>query len=231
MQAEAAAVLRLLALAVPAVLVSNSYRAALEGLQQFGRVNVIRVPFASANYLIPLVGALAGWGLQPIVAAIVVARYGAGATYFAAYLASAGVAGFGRVDLGSLLRFGGWVALSNAIIPLTVTLERYVVSGSLGPGGFRAVLGPAELITRVLIVPTAVTAALFPLLSSSFRRGAAAEAAGAIGQAVRSIMLLLAAPLALVLLLAEPLLDLWFGCPFRCRESAVYCACFHSRSS
>jgi O-antigen/teichoic acid export membrane protein len=220
-EAEAAAVLRLLALAIPAVLVSNSYRAALEGLQRFAVVNVIRVPFSSANYLVPLVGAVLGWGLEAIVAGIMVMRYLGAITYVAAYLRAADVAGFGGAELGSLLRFGGWVALSNAIIPLTVTLERYAVSGLLGPTDFAFYSAPAEVITRVLIVPTAVSAALFPLLSASFRRGAGGEAAAAIGQAVRSIMVLLAAPLAIVMLLAEPLLNLWLGAEFAAGSASV----------
>jgi O-antigen/teichoic acid export membrane protein len=220
-EAQAEAVLRLLALAIPAVLVSNSYRAALEGLQQFGRVNLIRVPFSSANYLVPLFGALGGWGLEAIVGALVVVRYLGAATYFGTYLRAAGIQSFGGRELGSLVRFGGWVALSNAIIPLTVTLERYAVSGLLGPTDFAFYSAPAEMITRVLIVPTAVSAALFPLLSASFRSGHGADAAAAIAQAVRSVMLLLAAPLAIVLLLAEPLLDLWLGPQFAASSAAV----------
>lgn len=220
-KAEAAAVLRLLALAIPAVLVSNSYRGALEGLQLFGRANLIRVPFASANYLVPLVGALLGWGLPGIVAVLAAVRYVGAGAYVAAFTGAAGVRRFGEGELASLVRFGGWVAVSNAIIPLTVTLERYVVSGQLGPEQFAYYSAPAELITRILIIPTAFSTALFPLLSDAFKRGAAQESTAAISQALRSIMLLLAPPIAAVVVLAEPALGAWLGAEFAGASAAV----------
>ncbi|HUF52073.1 MAG TPA: flippase [Longimicrobiales bacterium] len=220
-QAQATVVLRLLALAVPAVLLSNSYRAVLEGLQRFDRVNLIRVPYASANYLVPLAGALLGWGLEGIVVGLVVARYTAVAAYFLACRSAGAFTAFGRAEVRSLARFGGWVALSNAVIPLTVTLERYMVSGLRGPVDFAYYSAPAEVVLRILIIPTAFSVALFPLLSELFQQRRAKEAVAAITQALRSVMLLLAPPLAVLVLLAEPLLALWLGDDFAAISGTV----------
>jgi O-antigen/teichoic acid export membrane protein len=69
--AEATGSFYVLALDIPAILVLSSLRGVLEASQRFALVNAIRVPLATSNFVLPLVGVLLDWDLPRIVALLV----------------------------------------------------------------------------------------------------------------------------------------------------------------
>lgn len=106
---EATAVFQLLAAAVPLIVTAAAVRGVLEAAQRFDLVNVVRGPVTASNFLLPLAGVLAGWGMAVIVALLVVARAIALAAYLGLALRVAPVLarwpGRGQ-RLAPVLRFG-----------------------------------------------------------------------------------------------------------------------------
>jgi O-antigen/teichoic acid export membrane protein len=221
---EATALLRVLAAAVPAVLLSNAWRAVLEGLHRFDLVNAARAPAAAAIFLVPLIGVLLHWPLLAIVAGLVATRYAAAVLFLLLYARAVAGAAWGGVRLGeltSLLRFGGWVAVSNTVIPFVVYLERFVVSALRGPVALAYYAAPHELVSKLHLVPAAVAGVLFPAFSGLSSGGDAAGMQRRIRQGIRVIALLLAPPAAAFIVLATPLLTYWLGVDYGQLSAAV----------
>lgn len=115
---EATTTFYLLALSVPVVLVSGSFRGVLEAKQRFDLVNVVKVPTSISTFLLPLAGLIMGFNLPGIVALILLARLTA--------LSSFIVMNFRIIPelrkytcsftfFPRLFLFGGWVAVSNIV--------------------------------------------------------------------------------------------------------------------
>ncbi len=225
LQPEARAAFYALAAALPFVLLFGALRAALEGTHRFDLVNLIRTPATAATFVVPAVLAPFGVGLVGIVAVL-------GASRLAAAVA-AGVAlvrttpGFrwslarSGVPLDALWRYGGWVAVSNTVNPLVLYLDRFLLGALAGVGAVAYYAAPFEVVTRLLIVPGGLTAALFPTLTALLARGADAEAR----RLVRTSLAMLGAGFGLVALVlvpfAEPLLALWLGAEFAAAGAAA----------
>jgi O-antigen/teichoic acid export membrane protein len=221
---NAAALLRVLAIALPAVLVSNGLRAVLEGLHRFDLVNAGRAPIAAAMYLIPLGGVVAGADLRTIVAGLVVARWSGAALFLLLYARAAPSRGAGRPalhELRDLLRFGGWVAVSNTVIPLVAYLERFVISALRGPVALAYYAAPQELVSKLNVVPAAVAGVLFPTFSGLSAGGDGTELLRRIRQGVRVVALLLVTPVAILLVTATPVLNSWLGPDYGLHSAAV----------
>jgi O-antigen/teichoic acid export membrane protein len=225
---EGAAVLGILAAAVPAVLLSNAYRAVLEGLHRFDLVNAARAPLSAAMFVVPFVGVVAGWSLTSIIIGLALTRWFGAAVFFGIYArtapqaaASARVAGQRTAELKDLVRFGGWVAVSNSIIPLTFYLERFIITALRGPIALAYYAAPHELIWKLHLIPSAVAGVLFPTFSGLSAGGQRSELLRRIGQGTRLIILLVAPAAAVLILVATPLLSVWLGADYGTESAGV----------
>jgi O-antigen/teichoic acid export membrane protein len=213
-----------LAASVPAIVLTAAVRGALEGLQRFDIVNLIRVPASIINYAGPLIALQFGSGLPLVVAVIVAARFVVLAAYASACLAhlppAQGGARLGRAGLLRLAAYGGWLTASNLVSPLILAADRFVIAATVSVAAVAFYVTPYEIITRGWILSASLMGAMFPVFSSL-----ATSDPGAIRGACRSaeVWLLAAAAPAVALLLgcADLLLDWWLGAAFRDNSATV----------
>ena len=81
-----------------------------------------------------------------------------------------GNGGHGTIDyslLRPLLSMGGWLSVSNIISPLMNYVDRFVLGIMVSAAAVAYYATPQELILRIGIIPSALTAALFPLFAAS----------------------------------------------------------------
>lgn len=165
----------ILALSVPLVLITGGFQGALAGAQRFDLINAVRIPFSVANYLLPLLGMLAGGGLPTIILLLGISRLIATVVHYVLC-----VRVFPSVlrpvwpnyqAIRNLLGFGVWVAVSSVVGPALIYLDRFMLSAlrSVTAAGYYA--APFELATRMLIIPGAFAATLFPALSTVRSQG------------------------------------------------------------
>jgi O-antigen/teichoic acid export membrane protein len=220
---EGTAMLGILGLAVPAVLVSNGYRAVLEGLHRFDLVNLARAPLSAAIFLVSAAGVVVGASLPTIVLLLAVTRYAGAAVYVLLYYraAPAGRGGFDPGAVRDLIGFGGWVAVSNAVVPIGIYLERFVLSGLKGPTALAFYTAPQELVLKLHMLPAAISAVLFPALSGLASVGEQAELVRQVRRGIRVVALLLAVPAAVLIVAAEPLLTIWLGADYGAQSTSV----------
>lgn len=214
--AEAITVFRLVGLLLPATLLLGSLLGALEGARRFDYSNSLRVPVASATFVVPALAVQWSDSVALIVGLLVVAR-----VVFAAlawFLVRRALGGRGRpAPAGALRRlfaFGAWVSVSNVVNPILVYGERYMLGARVGVAAAGLYSAPLDALLRVLVIPGSLARALFPALTAGAARGDVVELRRLFGSAVRWLAVLVGPPLILVSLFAPSLLELWLGAEF-----------------
>jgi O-antigen/teichoic acid export membrane protein len=213
LRAEASASFYLLAACMPLVVTTSGFRGILEAHQQFGTAAMLRLPYAAFNYLAPLIAVSFSRSLVPVVALLVVGRMVTWTAHLVVclrrypYLRAR--VPFRRADLSELLRLGGWMTVSNVISPLMYNVDRFVIGGLLSMAAVTYYATPFDLVTKLLLVPSAIIGVLFPALAA--RAHDAERANDLMTRAIR-MMAILMFPAALAAVAFAPEgLRLWVG--------------------
>lgn len=213
----AATIFAILAFAIPAVTINAVLRGVLEAAERFDIVNLIKVPSNSALFLIPAVCVPLGMDLVPIVALMVASRW---LTVLASFWSVARlfpapvrVFSFRPARAGAMLRYGGWVSVSNLMNPLVTYGERFLIPGMLSLTMLTYYTAPYELVARMAIIPASISLTLFPRFSSGSLAGERDARALVVRPSIYIVLVM--TPLALGLLAFAPeILRIWLGGDF-----------------
>jgi O-antigen/teichoic acid export membrane protein len=221
MQPETASALRILALAVPAVLLGNVLRGVLEAKQRFGRLAVIRAATGTMLLLGPVAAVQASPALGPVMWILVGVRWLALVVLWAAARRAVPVVWRAESsELAAMARLGGWMTVSMVIASLMLYADRYVVAGVLSMESVALYAAPFEVIQRIAIIPAAIMGVFFPAFSRDL-----AATDPSVPRLYRSSRLAIAgflAPIAIGLaVFSRPLLTLWLGADVAAKSATV----------
>ncbi len=201
------------ALTVPAVTGASAPRAVLEARHQFRDVNLVRLPVSVGTFGVPLL-------LLPFTASLTVIALTLAAVRLWAWWRYSALARrvlpeqaqqrAARAYLRPLLRAGAWMTVSNVLSPLMTVADRFLIGSMISVSAVALYAVPWEAVTKLWIVPGALTMVLFPALSSA----AASDPATLVPlhtAAVRVITLIVTPVCATACLLAPWLLQLAGG--------------------
>lgn len=170
-QSSTAQALLVAAIGIPLTTMTTGLRGVLEGFDEFQNINILRSILGAGNFGLPVLSViLFGPSLIPIIAALVLAR----SVLLVAHLWLVHqkllkrwwCADLDKKQFSTLSSFGAWVTISNIVGPLMVSADRFFLSSIVGASVVAYYTVPAEMLTRVLILPGALTTALFPRLSA-----------------------------------------------------------------
>lgn len=159
----------LLGITVPLVVLGNGLRSILEGLHRFGTVAATRLGLGIFTFgaPVPLLSFMPG--LDGILAALLAARIVGNLAMACACKESLGRPAFVATDCvpeaRKLLAVGAWIALANLVGGLMVYLDRFVLAASPYGGILAFYTTPYELVTKLFILPTALTGVFFPRMA------------------------------------------------------------------
>lgn len=150
---------------MPFMLVSNGLRGILEGLGIFGAPAIARILLGVSTFGLPL-PLLAFWpSLDVLVIGLVIGRIVTVVTQGWACVPLLRLALHSKLspsEFKRLLTFGGWMMVSNLVSPLMVFADRFFISASQSASNLAYYTTPFEVVTRLLVVPAAITTVLFP---------------------------------------------------------------------
>ncbi|HVE07659.1 MAG TPA: flippase [Paraburkholderia sp.] len=200
-----------LAIAIPIANVSWVFAGAINGAERFGAYNTNQTIGTFLFQLLPL---FAAWWIGPtlpnVLAAAVVARVLAAALLFRSALSVLDIRRVLAPQLGvakGLFSFGGWMLIASVSNMVAESLDRVLLGANLGARFVTYYSVPQNLVTRLNIVPTALSRTLFPRLSASGRKDA-----DAIVRQSLEFLNGVFTPVALVaVIVLEPFLHLWVG--------------------
>jgi O-antigen/teichoic acid export membrane protein len=122
--------------------------------------------------------------------------------------------------VGPLLRFAGWMTVSNVVGPLMVSLDRLLIGARSGMEAVAFYATPFEAITKLWILPGVVVRVLFPAFAASHVSDRT-RTAQLFDRAVRATLLAVLPVTLAVVMLAEDGLYLWLGAEFARRSTRV----------
>ncbi|MCZ8173836.1 MAG: flippase [Burkholderiaceae bacterium] len=199
---------------LPLVLLNSAQVSVLSAFQDFRRLNLLRAMLSTLTYLAPLMLAFNGaTDLRAVVGSLLAVRlagllaYGWVCWRDYGWLPRPG--GWSRERLTSLMAVGRWMFIANLAGPLMTYLDRFVVGLQLPLRDVAVYAAPGEIPNRLLMVPYALLAAMFPRVAAA---GAdATELRRVLGQSVRWLCALMT-PLVLVgVAFAMPAMTAWLG--------------------
>ncbi len=213
-----------IALAMPAIILTSGLRGVLEAVHAFGTVNLIRLPMGLFTFIGPLVVMwIAGPRLDLIAAVLAAGRVVACAVH--AVCAARvmprplGLA-FERSQVMPLAAAGGWLSISNVISPFMGYADRFIVGVLISATAVAWYATPHELVSKLWIVPGALTAVLFPTFAARFACGGAGSLA-LFSRATDALFALLIPVTVGIALFAHEGLAWWVGPDFAAQSAPL----------
>jgi O-antigen/teichoic acid export membrane protein len=214
-----------MAVAMPAIVLTAAFRGLLEARHAFGLINLIRVPMGVYTFVGPL---LAMWWLGPqlaLIAWVLVIGRIIGCVvhgWFAWRLM--------RPDLGGNLVFtaekarllgsaGGWMTVTNVVSPFMGYVDRFLIGALISPAAVAYYATPQEIVTRLNIIPGALTAVLFPTFAATTN---APQLRRLFLRATSWLALIMLPIPVLMVVLAHPFLAWWIGSDFAAQSAMVF---------
>jgi O-antigen/teichoic acid export membrane protein/glycosyltransferase involved in cell wall biosynthesis len=224
--AEVRASFRLMALSLPVIMVSTSFRGVLEAAQRFDLVNWVKIPASSANYLVPFAALFVWKSLIGIVVLLLAARMitllvWIGLAY-RIFPILRGRIRFHREKLGVLLSYGGWATVSSFIGAILENLDRFVIGAVMTVRDVSFYSAPYEAVGRLGILPNSLVTALFPVFSLLKGGMARDKIRDLFVRTLKYILIIVGSLVIPIVLLAKVILRLWLGQEFALRSGLVF---------
>lgn len=161
-----------MALAMPCILLTPACCGVLEARQAFGTINLIRLPMGLLTFLGPLAVVLykESPGLDDVAWVLVAGRV-FGCTAFALFAwcllpAKHNGLTWDTTVLKGLCRSGGWMTVSNVVSPFMGYVDRFAIGAMVSASAVAYYATPNEMVTKLWIVPAALTGVLFPAFAA-----------------------------------------------------------------
>jgi len=169
LQDETRLTLYVLAASIPVVIVTTGLYGVFEAYQRFGLLSMIRIPlgvftFAGplavtwfTNSLVAIVGALVSARIVTLIICLILC--------FRVVPVLKGNAGVATNIIKPLLSYGGWLTVSNIIGPIMLYADRFFIASMLSVTAVTYYTMPFEVISKILIIPSAILGVMFPAFS------------------------------------------------------------------
>lgn len=248
-----------MAISLPFVLLTTGIRGVLESFSAFKELNLVKILMGFFNFSSPFIVSLFTPKLDIIVLVLVVGRIFFSFYHFILlnnYLKNhsqfTNTPWFQRnhfsrfkiisSEVKSIFNFSGWMTVSNIIGPLMVYADRFLIAKFYTAAETAYYTVPFEAITKIWIIPIAITSVLFPAFAQEFAKTKNASTPEKANDYLlktyeQSFKLFTFIFIPLILLIgffSKEILQIWLGSEFVFRSTlvliilgfAVICNCF-----
>jgi O-antigen/teichoic acid export membrane protein len=224
LQNEALNTFYLLALSIPIVATTAGLRGLLEAYQKFSIINVIRTFLGIFSFVGPLLCLIITDNLFWIVFLLIVIRIIVWLLYliqcFKLNLELKTKIRFQSNLIKPILKLSGWISIANVIVPLLIYLDRFLIGAIISATAITYYATPYEVISKLSLIPGALTAVLFPAFSASYSNDL--EFVKKISfRSVKYIFFLLFPVILFILTFAYNGLNFWLGEKFALSSTLV----------
>lgn len=166
---QALAAIPLLMLAVPLVMWFSCSTGVLEARSRFAAVSSVRIPTGLGNFLAPWLVSLFTVDLFWVIGSLLAVRLAGalGMAWWARTEFSHSAAPWPKEGIKKLLRFGGWMTVSNLVGPLMSYFDRFAIAAWVSAAAVTHYTVPFDVIWRFPMAPMAVMGVLLPLFAHS----------------------------------------------------------------
>jgi len=211
--------LLVLSFAIPMLLITNVSLSYLEGIENFKLLSKYKAVNGVFFSLLPCFLVYIEPNLIYATVGLIFARFFSMLLGLFACRSILSVAAFkwNTAEIKEMMTFGGWLTVSNIVSPLMVISDRFFVSNSFGAGVAAYYISAAELVSKLSILPGALSRTIFPMLSRDSKN------VNNIERKAFTILIVILTPMILVLYtFSKEIFELWLGAGYALRSSAVF---------
>jgi O-antigen/teichoic acid export membrane protein len=207
----------------PLVILNAAMWGVVATFQKFRTANLISIPIAAMYYIGPMLMLQVWDSLTGVMLALVLCRVAmtVGLWYLCIDAMPALRHARPRWDgLLPLVRFGGWMTVSNFTSPILSYMDRFVIAGVLSAAATGYYTTPFDLVTRFSILTMAIIMSAYPAMAASSRVDPGRTVTLFRHSILATVSILFPACL-IVVGFSEPLLTLWLGQDFATHAAPV----------
>ena len=207
----------LLAFSIPTVTVTSGLRGLLEALQRFRILNLIRVPMSVYSFGAPLVVLPFSHSLVAVIGVLIFGRFlGLAAHLLACFRVMPSLREgwqWNRSDMPMLIKTGSWMTVTNVLGPVLMYSDRFVIGAVISVSAVAYYTAPVDMLTRLWIIPQALTAVLFPAFAVSLSQEPG-RAGLLLARGTKYVFFLVFPVLLAIVTFAPEILHVWLGANF-----------------
>ena len=162
----------LLTFSIPIVTTMAGLRGMLEAYQKFATINLLKVFLGAFTFLGPLLVLLISNSLFWIVVFLIFTRIVIWVFYLVqCFKVNSEIRNNIKFDLNAIkpvLRFSIWITIGNLIVPIIMYSDRFLIGVLISATAITFYVTPYELVTKLMMIPLALTGVLFPIFSAGF---------------------------------------------------------------
>lgn len=207
----------LLGISLPVVIGTAGLRGVLEAHQRFNLINAVRVPMGFFTFLGPLMVLPFSKSLVLLISILILGRLVAWVVHlilcFRVIPSLRHQIHLKQSMIKPLISFGSWLTISNVIGPIMLYMDRFLIASMISVASVAYYTTPYEVIIKLLIIPSATLAVMFPAFTSSFSQGAL-QVTRLYHKTMRYVFLIMLPLIFLICLFSEQALTLWINSDF-----------------
>ena len=208
----------LISLSVPIIISTSGLRGVLEALRRFDLITYVRIPMGIMTFLGPVLILPFTKSVFWITVVLVFVRIIAWFVHIHLCLKVVPSLLKARMTIKRdlvkpLVKFGGWITVSNIISPLMVSADRLIIGSLISISAVSYYSTPWEVVTKFLLIPASIIGVLFPAFSTMFSQDPR-RVAELYNRALKYIILIMLPIAVITVLFAKTGLTLWLGAEF-----------------
>ena len=203
-----------LALSIPIVTTTAGLRGVLEAYQKFGMINLLRSILGVFTFVGPLICLIFTNDLFVIVLVLSLFRL---IIWIFFYLECNKLNSIRNAEIKivrnlikPILKISTWMSISNLIGPIILYVDRFLIGALISAVAVTYYTTPYEVVTKLLIIPSALASVLFPTISSHFKTNPD-YTNKLFSKSVKSIFIILFPIVLIISTFANEGLNIWLG--------------------
>ena len=221
---ETTSIFYILALSIPLVTTTAGLRGFLEAYQKFAVINFMRVFLGIFNFLGPLLVLIITDSLFWVIVFLIFTRIIIWILYLLqCFKTSKEIKTEMTVDFNSIrpvLKFSVWITVGNIIVPMIFYSDRFLIGALISAAALTYYVTPFEVVTKLMVVPVALSGVLFPVFSASFLNNPDVIKKIFL-RGVKFIFLIMYPVVFLVVAFSYEGIELWLGMEFATKSSLI----------
>jgi O-antigen/teichoic acid export membrane protein len=214
----------LLALSIPLITSTAGLVGFLSAWQRFDLINFVRIPMSMFMFVGPILVIQFSNSLFPVTLILVLSRFINWAINLWQCLKLMPDLKkriiFDKTQLPAMLKFGGWMTVTNIVGPLMVYLDRFLIGSAISISAVAFYTTPYEVVTKLWIIPNSLINVLFPVFTISHQTSVKSSSE-LFEKAIIYIFFILFPVVLLTTTFAQEGLYLWLGADFSRKSSLV----------
>jgi O-antigen/teichoic acid export membrane protein len=211
-------------LSIPLISTTAGLRGVLEAYQKFLVVNLFKTVMGVFTFLGPIIVLTLTNSLFWIVIFLIIIRFIIWLSYIYMCLKVNDhfkkEFGFNFNAVKPTLKFSLWISLSNIISPIILYSDRFLIGSLISAAVIAYYTTPYEMITKLLIIPSALVGVLFPVFSASFVYNPEESKKFFVG-GIKFVFLIIYPAILLTVSFAYEILSMWLGKDFAINSYSV----------